>query len=383
MSLRENFDKAGPSTKHGEGRIVLRQREAMALHEISRLRHIAIQAQSIAPESREYGDAIRAVDAARAEAITAGMLANLIDADPSGKQLNDARALAKQLEASPDDFFKSVKGTPFLSEALSKAVRNVDKADPVPQAKPSAYDRNREVPPTRREMMRIVGIVTAAGAVSGFNLGAANHPEAPTKYGATGGVVGAAGGRAVGFGVAALEEQALTVAVRESEFSHIQALIANGFSNPQAVDAALHKTASAPITLDQVVDRYIAARLNVTFALKQLQRPEAAIRRKDLEALETRWQDVDTKIRQAMHLDQQGYDVGNLYALSIKFLHFFRDGFDEPLAQSRVTEPDGSVIHAKCVMEEAEMSIDMLEAAINSRSEALRLAHRGTGAPAR
>jgi hypothetical protein len=141
MSLRENFDKAGPSTKHGEGRIVLRQREAMALHEISRLRHIAIQAQSIAPESREYGDAIRAVDAARAEAITAGMLANLIDADPSGKQLNDARALAKQLEASPDDFFKSVKGTPFLSEALSKAVRNVDKADPVPQAKPSAYDR--------------------------------------------------------------------------------------------------------------------------------------------------------------------------------------------------------------------------------------------------
>ncbi|MBX9726169.1 MAG: twin-arginine translocation signal domain-containing protein [Rickettsiales bacterium] len=379
MSGNETRDSDAPMTTQDKEYAALRARELQALHAVKKLRHAAIHIQSMAPESQSYGDAIRAVNAARAEAITAGMLTNLIDADPTGHQLNEARAMASRI-VSANDFFKSVKGTPFLSEALRKAVRKADFFDPVPQAKPGAHAGGRELPPSRRQF---ITDLTIGGALLGLTYGAAGHPEDPMKHSVINGAIGAAGGRAVGFGVAAVAHEVQTVAIGESEFSHIQALIVNGFSNPKAVDAALHETANAPMALDALVDQYIAARASIEPMLEQLSHPESTMSQKDVIELTNRWNNVNTKIRQAMHLDQQGYDTSNHYALIITSLKDFCKAWDKTLAQSQEPAPNSNTTYPKAVMQEAKMSVSQLENALNGRSATLHQAHHGTGTPAR
>lgn len=114
--MMDSNDK--PMTTQDTELAALRTREAQALVAVRELRHAAMDIYKTGPESREFGNAIRAVNAARAEAITAGMLANLIAEDASGKLLDDTRALAVRLANAPDDFYQSIKGTPYLIEAL-------------------------------------------------------------------------------------------------------------------------------------------------------------------------------------------------------------------------------------------------------------------------
>lgn len=363
MSAYETQDSSEHQTAQDKELVTLRAREAKAHNAVKALRHAAMDIYATGPESKEFADAIRAVNAERAEAITAGMLANLLEQDTTGRLFDDARALAVRLAAAPDDFYESIKGTPHLIEALGKAVRAVDRVDPAPQAKPGKYGGPRTFEPTRREIAKGMTATTALWA-GGTMLG---RRAIGSKDPAGDALLGGLGGVAYDEVTKPIKKKLLTIALNEQEFRDIQSLIADRLLYPDGVDAPEVVSADPRVRMRQLVDQYIETRLEIDPLLTRLGNRK----------LNERWAGFDDRMKQAMALTEQGFDARNLFSMTIRYLQFFRDEWNDHLNASREIGADGSVLHTDSKMEHAQMQLEQLEATISRASGVSRSVPRG------